>query len=206
MAAAGTALVDAGSARVDVELDSVTGPMRASGPARFTPFAADLTVALGTRGAQVRVLDDRAWVRFGGSDRWQPLSTGLVPVGAVGGMLHAAPACATSSPRRGPPTSTASPRRPTPGPWTSPPHGPVPRTRRSGPVSTNSPGWSRRPRGSPPGSAPPTLPPPTADGCSGCVWSRRPRPPGRRPPVPPSRARSRSRSRDPGLPVEITAP
>lgn len=91
VAAAGTALVDAGSARVDVELDSVTGPVRASGPARFTPFAADLTVALGTRGAQVRVLDERAWVRFGGSDRWQPLSTGLVPVGAVGGMLHAAP-------------------------------------------------------------------------------------------------------------------
>ncbi|WP_224389464.1 hypothetical protein [Pseudonocardia sp. ICBG1293] len=91
VAAAGTALADAGSARVDVELDSVTGPVRASGPARFTPFAADLTVALGTRGAQVRVVDDRAWVRFGGSDRWQPLSTGLLPVGAVGGMLHAAP-------------------------------------------------------------------------------------------------------------------
>lgn len=91
VAAAGTALADAGSARVDVELDSVTGPVRASGPARFTPFAADLTVALGTRGARVRVLDDRAWVRFGGSDRWQPLSTGLLPVGAVGGMLHAAP-------------------------------------------------------------------------------------------------------------------
>ncbi|MBN9800417.1 MULTISPECIES: hypothetical protein [Pseudonocardia] len=91
VAAAGTALAGAGSARVDVELDSVTGPVRASGPARFTPFAADLTVAVGTRGAQVRVLDDRAWARFGGSDRWQPLSTGLLPVGAVGGMLHAAP-------------------------------------------------------------------------------------------------------------------
>ncbi|MEJ8278522.1 hypothetical protein [Pseudonocardia spirodelae] len=91
VAAAGRALADAGSARVDVELDSVTGPVRASGPVRFAPFAADLTVALGTRGARVRVLEDRAWVRFGGSDRWQPLSTGLLPVGAVGGMLHAAP-------------------------------------------------------------------------------------------------------------------
>ncbi|ALL74182.1 hypothetical protein AD006_00535 [Pseudonocardia sp. EC080610-09] len=87
--AAARALADAGSARATVGLDGPTGPLRANGPARFEPFAADLTVDLGTRGAHVRVLGDDAWVRFGGSPGWQALSTGLLPVGAVTGALHA---------------------------------------------------------------------------------------------------------------------
>lgn len=91
VAGAGQALADAGSARLTVALDLPTGRVEASGPARFTPFAADLTVALGTRGAQVRVVGDDAWIRLGGADRWQPLSAGMLPVGAVTGALHIAP-------------------------------------------------------------------------------------------------------------------
>jgi hypothetical protein len=87
--AAARALADAGSARATVGLDGPTGPLRATGPARFEPPAADLTVDLGTRGAQVRVLGDDAWVRFGGAPDWQALSTGLLPVGALTGALHA---------------------------------------------------------------------------------------------------------------------
>jgi len=85
---AGTALTDAGSARVSVTLDGPTGPLQGGGPVRFDPLAADLTVALGTRGAQLRVLDDDAWLRFGGAEQWQPLSTGLLPIGALTGALH----------------------------------------------------------------------------------------------------------------------
>ncbi|MBP2370714.1 hypothetical protein [Pseudonocardia parietis] len=91
VAGAGQALADAGSARLRVALDLPTGRVEASGPARFAPFAADLTVALGTRGAQVRVVGDDAWIRLGGADRWQRLSTGMLPVGAVTGALHTAP-------------------------------------------------------------------------------------------------------------------
>ncbi|WP_344022517.1 hypothetical protein [Pseudonocardia kongjuensis] len=87
--AAGTALAEAGTARVAVTLDGPTGPLSGGGPVRFDPFAADLTVALGTRGAHVRVLDDDAWLRLGGAEQWQPVSTGLLPVGALTGALHA---------------------------------------------------------------------------------------------------------------------
>lgn len=90
VAAAVRSLADAGSARVEVELDSPTGPLRAAGPMRFEPFAADLTAALGTRGAQVRAVDGTAWFRLGGGN-WQSLSTGMLPLGAVAGALRAAP-------------------------------------------------------------------------------------------------------------------
>lgn len=91
VATAARSLADAGTARVTVGLDAPTGPVRATGPARFEPFAADLTVALGARDARVRVVGERAWVRFGDGPGWQPLSTGLLPVGAVTGALHAVP-------------------------------------------------------------------------------------------------------------------
>ncbi|BBG00044.1 MULTISPECIES: hypothetical protein [Pseudonocardia] len=86
---AGTALVEAGTARVTVTLDGPTGPLSGGGPVRFDPFAADLTVALGTRGAHVRVLDDDAWLRLGGAEQWQRVSTDLLPIGALSGALHA---------------------------------------------------------------------------------------------------------------------
>lgn len=92
VAGAGQALADAGSARVTVALDGgPTGRVQASGPVRFAPIAADLSVALGTRGAQVRVLGDDAWFRLGGAERWQRLSAGMLPLGAVTGVLHTAP-------------------------------------------------------------------------------------------------------------------
>ncbi|MBC3190293.1 hypothetical protein H7X46_04360 [Pseudonocardia sp. C8] len=92
VAGAVRALAGAGSARVSAALDGgPTGPVRASGPVRLQPFAADLTATLGTRGAQVRVDGDAAWLRLGGSGNWQRLPAGAVPVGALTGALHAAP-------------------------------------------------------------------------------------------------------------------
>lgn len=87
VAAATRALVDAGTARVQVS----TGTVTAGGPMRFEPFATDLTATVGTRGAQVVVVDDRSWLRLGGDTAWRPLSPGLLPVGAVAGALRAAP-------------------------------------------------------------------------------------------------------------------
>ncbi|MEQ3551441.1 hypothetical protein WIS52_13280 [Pseudonocardia nematodicida] len=89
VADAARAVTDAGSARLGIELDGPAGPVLANGPVRFDPFAAEFTVDLGTRGAEVRVLGDEAWLRLGGADRWQPLSPGMVPVGAMTGALDA---------------------------------------------------------------------------------------------------------------------
>lgn len=91
---AARSLADAGSARVTLSTDAPTGPLTASGPVRFEPFAADLTAVVGTRGAQVRAVDGRAWLRLGRSGRWQSVPVGLLPVGAVSGALRAAPGLA----------------------------------------------------------------------------------------------------------------
>ncbi|MFP5068647.1 hypothetical protein ACLFMI_03120 [Pseudonocardia nantongensis] len=89
VASAARSLADAGSARVELSVGAATGAVQASGPMRFTPFATDLTVAFGTRGAQVRAVDDGVWFRLAGAPGWQSLSPGMVPVGAVGGALQA---------------------------------------------------------------------------------------------------------------------
>lgn len=89
VATAARSLAEAGSARVELSVGAATGAVQASGPMRFTPFATDLSVALGTRGAQVRAVDDAVWFRLGGAQDWQSLSPGMVPVGAVGGALQA---------------------------------------------------------------------------------------------------------------------
>ncbi|ANY05874.1 hypothetical protein [Pseudonocardia sp. HH130630-07] len=83
-------LADAGSARLTVDLVGPTGPIRATGPARFDPFATELSVTLGSREARVRAVGPDAWVRFGDATDWQPLAPGLLPVGAVSGALQAA--------------------------------------------------------------------------------------------------------------------
>lgn len=90
VAAAARGLADAGSARVEIELDSPSGPLRASGPVRFAPFAADLSAAVGTRGVRVRAVEPDAWLRLG-EGRWQPISAGMLPLQAVTGALRAAP-------------------------------------------------------------------------------------------------------------------
>lgn len=94
VAAAVRSLADAGSARVTLSTGAPTGPLTASGPVRFEPFAADLTAVVGTREAQVRAVDGRAWLRLGRSGRWQSVPAGLLPVGAVSGALRAAPGLA----------------------------------------------------------------------------------------------------------------
>ncbi|MDN5918928.1 MAG: hypothetical protein L0I76_28170 [Pseudonocardia sp.] len=78
--------IRAGSARADVVVESAIGPVRATGPIRFEPFAADLTATVGEREVALRAVDGKAWARLG--TRWQPLSPGLVPVGAVAGALR----------------------------------------------------------------------------------------------------------------------
>lgn len=45
--------------------------MRATGPVRFAPFAADLTTTVGTREIALRTVDGTSWARFG--TRWEQL-------------------------------------------------------------------------------------------------------------------------------------
>lgn len=87
---AAAATVRAGSARATLLAETAAGPVRATGPVRFAPFAADLTATVGPREIALRSLDGTSWARLG--SRWQQLSPGLLPVGAVAGVLHAASA------------------------------------------------------------------------------------------------------------------
>lgn len=85
---AAVATTRAGSARTVLVAETVAGTVRATGPVRFAPFAADLVASVGPREIAVRTVDGRSWARFG--TRWQPLSQGLLPVGAVAGALRSA--------------------------------------------------------------------------------------------------------------------
>lgn len=83
---AAVATTRAGSARTVLIVETGAGTVRATGPVRFAPFAADLTATVGTREIAVRAVDGTAWARLG--TRWQQLSPGLLPVGAVAGALR----------------------------------------------------------------------------------------------------------------------
>ncbi len=85
---AAVATTRAGSARTELLAETPAGAVRATGPVRFTPFAADLTATVGSRQVALRTVDGTSWARFG--TRWQQLSPGLVPVGAVAGALRSA--------------------------------------------------------------------------------------------------------------------
>lgn len=76
----------AGSARTELVAETAAGTVRATGPVRFAPFAADLAATVGTREIGVRSVDGTSWARLG--SRWQQLSPGLLPVGAVAGALR----------------------------------------------------------------------------------------------------------------------
>ncbi|MET0187464.1 MAG: hypothetical protein ABW212_00600 [Pseudonocardia sediminis] len=85
---AAVATTEAGSARTVLVAETAVGTVRATGPVRFAPFAADLTATVGAREIGVRTVDGTSWARFG--TRWQQLSPGLLPVGAVAGALRSA--------------------------------------------------------------------------------------------------------------------
>ncbi|MBW0101982.1 hypothetical protein [Pseudonocardia sp. KRD291] len=85
---AAVATTRAGSARTVLLAETAVGTVRATGPVRFAPFAADLTATVGTREVALRAVDGTSWARFG--TRWQQLSPGLLPVGAVSGALRSA--------------------------------------------------------------------------------------------------------------------
>ncbi|TCK26404.1 hypothetical protein [Pseudonocardia endophytica] len=83
------ATLSAGSARASIDAGTAAGAVTANGPLRFAPFAADLSATVQGRAVSVRTVDGSSWVEFGG--RWQRVSSGLVPVDALTGALHAAP-------------------------------------------------------------------------------------------------------------------
>ncbi len=82
------ATLAAGSARLTADVGSPAGAVTASGPVRFSPFAADLSATVQGRPVEVRAVDGKSWVRLG--ERWRPVAPGLVPVGALPGAVQAA--------------------------------------------------------------------------------------------------------------------
>lgn len=83
------ATLAAGSARAVIDAGTAAGPVTATGPLRFAPFAADLSATVAGRPVALRAVDGSSWVEFGG--RWRRVPPGTVPVGALAGALHAAP-------------------------------------------------------------------------------------------------------------------
>lgn len=83
------ATLAAGSARAEIDAGTAAGPVTASGPLRFAPFAADLSATVAGRPVALRAVDGSSWVEFGGS--WRRVPPGTVPAGALAGALHAAP-------------------------------------------------------------------------------------------------------------------
>lgn len=83
------ATLAAGSARAAVDAGTPLGPVTATGPVRFAPFAADLSATVQGRPVALRTVEGSSWVERGG--RWQRIPSGLVPIDALAGALHAAP-------------------------------------------------------------------------------------------------------------------